>query len=227
MGTMKKVVIGVGAVGIIGILLVILVLGYLGFVPGLSDLMGTNKPKDLWVKFSEANYAAGMAKVPGATVLNPEALCINCPYTSSGSIPVNTNFSQEEFTAMMNKRNSTKGPLRDSQFKFNSDGTIEASGKLVDPRITGPVYLIATIDQASGKSGSINVSYAEMGKVPIPADQLSIVEEIANKSIADTFAKNPGLNVTSVSVEDGKLNFNGTLPETVEGNPNVIPVEYN
>ena len=230
MGIGKKLVVGgviaVGAIGIIGILAVILILGYLGFMPGVSDLMGTNKPIELGVKFSEANYAAGLAKVPGAQVLNPEALCITCPYTSTGSVPVNTSFSNEEFTAMVNKRNSTKGPLRDAQVKFNADGTFETSGKINDPRVTGPVYVKAKIESVSGKSVQIQIDSAKMGNLPIPDDQLPIVQDIAEKAIADTFAKNPGLNITSLSIEDGQIKFDGTLPETVTGDPNVIPEEY-
>jgi hypothetical protein len=230
MGTKTKIAIGLMGLGVIGVLgvgiLGILILGYLGFIPGLSDLMGANKAKDLGVKYSTVDYASGLAKVPGATVLNPEDLCVICEYTSSGSVPVNTSFSQEEFTAMMNARNSTKGPLKDAQFKFNADGTVEASGKITDPRVSGPVYLKAKIDQAAGKSAKLSVDYAELKNVPIPTDQLKLVEDIANKAIADTFAKNPGLNIKNIKIINGHLVFEGDLPKEVVGNPNVVPEEY-
>ena len=223
---MNKIkVIGIGIIGII--VLAVLVLAYLGFVPILSDLMGTSKPKDLGVRYSQMDYASGMDKVPGAIVLNPEYLCATCEYTSSGAIAVNTAFTQEEFTAMMNKRNSTVGPLRDAQFKFNADGTVEASGLLIDPRITGPIYVKGKIDSASGRNASLKLDYAEMGRLPLPSDQAKIAEDIVNETIQKTFAQNPGLNITSVSLEEGKVNFNGTLPKEVEGNPLVIPTQYN
>jgi len=223
---MNKIkIIGAGIIGII--VLGVLVLAYLGFVPVLSDLMGTSKPRDLGVSYSEANYASGMDKVPGAIVLNPEYLCATCAYTSTGSVAVNNSFTQEEFTAMMNKRNSTVGPLRDAQFKFNADGTVEASGLLVDPRITGPVYVKGKIDYASGRSAALKLDYAEMGKIPLPEDQAKIAEQIANDTIQKTFAQNPGLSITSITIEEGKVNFNGTLPKEVEGNPLVVPTQYN
>jgi len=219
-------IVGIGIVAII--VMAILVVGYLGFVPGVSDIMGTNKPRDLGVvKFSEANYASGLAKVPGASVLNPEYLCVTCAYTSTGSVPVNTAFSEEEFTSMINKRNSTVGPLRDSQFKFNPDGTVEASGLLIDPRITGPIYIKARIDSASGRSGTLVVDYAEMGRLPLPPDQLKIAQDIVNDSVRDTFTNNPGLSVNSISIADGKINFDGTLPKDAVGNPSVVPKQYN
>ena len=218
-------VIGIGV--IVLVLLSVLVLGYLGFVPIVSDLMGTNKPKDLGVSYSQTNYASGMDKVPGAIVLNPEYLCATCEYTSTGSVAVNTAFTQEEFTAMMNKRNSTVGPLRDAQFKFNADGTVEASGLLIDPRITGPVYVKGRIDYANGKSAALKLDSAQIGNLELPQDQAEIAEQITNDIIQKTFAQNPGLSITSISIEEGKVNFNGTLPKEVEGNPLVVPTQYN
>lgn len=226
---MNKIkLIGVGVIGIMGIILIgVLVLAYLGFVPVLSDLMGTNKPKNLGVSYSETNYASGLDKVPGAIVLNPEYLCATCAYTSSGSVPVNTSFTESEFTAMINKRNSKVGPLRDAQFKFNADGTVEASGLLIDPRITGPVYVKGKIDFASGRNATLKLDTAQIGNITLPADQAKIAEQIANDTIQKTFAQNPGLSITSITIEEGKVNFNGTLPKEVSGDPNVIPTQYN
>jgi hypothetical protein len=223
---MSKIkIIGVGIIALV--LLSVLVLGYLGFVPIVSDLMGTNKPKDLGVSYSQTDYASGMDKVPGAIVLNPEYLCATCEYTSTGSIAVNTNFTQEEFSAMMNKRNSTVGPLRDAQFKFNADGTVEASGLIVDPRITGPVYVKGKIDYASGRSAALELDSAQIGNIQLPPDQAEIAQQIANDIIQKTFAQNPGLSITSITIEEGKVNFNGTLPKEVQGDPNVVPTQYN
>lgn len=218
-------IIGAGIIGLV--ILGVLVLAYLGFVPILSDLMGTNKAKDLGVTYSEANYASGLDKVPGAIVLNPQYLCATCPYTSSGSVAVNTNFTQEEFTAMMNKRNSQVGPLRDAQFKFNADGTVEGSGILIDPRVSGPVYVKGKIDSASGRNATLKLDYAEIGKLPLTGDQAKIAEQLANDIIQKTFAQNPGLSITDISIEEGKINFNGTLPKEVTGDPNVVPNQYN
>jgi hypothetical protein len=42
-------------VGIL-VLIPILVLGFLGFMPIVSDIMGTNRPRDLGVKYTDADY---------------------------------------------------------------------------------------------------------------------------------------------------------------------------
>ncbi|MGB9842731.1 MAG: hypothetical protein ACPLN1_00060 [Caldisericia bacterium] len=41
---------------VIPILIIVLILGYFGFVPFVSDLMGTNKPKNLGVTFTEKDF---------------------------------------------------------------------------------------------------------------------------------------------------------------------------
>jgi hypothetical protein len=220
-------VIKLAGVGLIVLVLLgVFVLAYLGFVPVLSDLMGTNKQKELGVTFSEINYAQGLAKVPGATVLNPEYLCITCNYASSGSIPVNTFFTQEEFTAMVNKRNSTVGPLRNAQLKFNADGTVEASGLLVDSAINGPIYAKGRIDSVNGRSATLKLDSVTVGNVTLAGEQAKAAEQLANDMIRDTFAKNPGLSITSISIEEGKVNFSGTLPKDVSGNPDAGLVDY-
>ena len=44
------------------ILIPTLVLGYLGFVPGVSAIMGSNRPRDLGVRYTEADLSSLMAK---------------------------------------------------------------------------------------------------------------------------------------------------------------------
>jgi hypothetical protein len=227
MGLIKSVgLIGVGAFAMffIFIFLVILVVAFLGFMPILSDMMGTNKPKDLGVtKYSAANYASGLAKVPGHTVLNPEDLCITCNYTSTGSVPVNNSFTSEEFTAQVNKLNSEKGPLRDVQVKFNEDGTIETSGQINDPNFNNAFYAKGRIVSASGKQVVIELDQSEVGRLGLSGDQAKKANDIVNQTISDFFDKNPGLNITSLSVGKGVLNFVGTFPQNMTGDPNSVP----
>lgn len=209
------------AIGVIGIIVVaVLVLGYFGFVPGVSDLMGTNQPRNLGVTYGETNYASGIAKVPGAVVNNPEFLCVGCSYTSSGSVPVNESFTQEEFTAMFNKRNETKGPIKDAQFKFNADGTMEASAMIDHPQIKGPIYVKGSIEDFSSKDVDFDLDYVEFGRVGVPEDQMPQAEQIVEDAISQTFNNNPGLSITNIEIKDGQIIFDGTLPKEVTGNPN-------
>jgi hypothetical protein len=215
--------IKIGAVSfVVLIVIVVAILGYTGFVPGLSDLMGTNKPRDLGVSFSQADYASGLAKVPGVIVENPQYLCVVCEYTSTGSITVDETFSQEEFTAMFNKRNSELGPIQDAQFKFNEDGTLEASAMINHPKLSGPIYAKGNVTKTSSRGVKIDLDYAEFGRVGIPEDQMPLVDDIISTAIQQTFDSNPGLSIESIEIVEGGVNFKGTLPETTIGNPNTI-----
>jgi|GEM_PF-1295298 len=224
MGTGKKLIVGgvvaIGAIGVIGILLVILIVGYLGFMPGVSDIMGTNKPKDLGVKYSSADLASGLAKLDGTQVLSESSLCITCPYNSTGSIPVDSSYTSAEFTAHLNEISSDKGPLKNTQVKFNNDGTFEATGLISDPKFTNAFYIKGTIAEGSGKTIKLDLSDSSVGNLGLPADQAVKAEEVVNSAVQDFINKNPGMNVESISIEDGELKYKGTMPAQISGDPN-------
>ncbi|MFA6065095.1 MAG: hypothetical protein WCW44_04745 [archaeon] len=227
MGTGKKLVIGgvvaVGAIGVIGILLVILIVGYLGFMPVVSDIMGTNKPKDLGVTYSTTDLASGLAKLDGTQVLNETALCVTCKYTSTGSVPVESSYTSAEFTAHLNEISSDKGPLKDTQVKFNKDGTFEATGLISDPRFTNAFYIKGTIAEGSGKTIKLDLSDSSVGNLGLAGDQKQKAEEVLNSAVSDFINKNPGMSVESISISDGQLNYKGTMPAQITGDPNSQP----
>lgn len=103
---------------------------------------------------------------------------MGCSYTSSGSIPIKESFTQEEFTAMFNKRNETKGPIKDAQFKFNADGTMEASAMIDHPQIKGPIYIKGSIEDFSSKDVDFDLEYVEFGRVGKPKDQMPQAKQI-------------------------------------------------
>ncbi|MEM0359752.1 MAG: hypothetical protein QXK06_00260 [Candidatus Diapherotrites archaeon] len=214
----------IGLIVLLGIL-AIAVLAFLGFLPVVSDLIGTAKPKDLGVRYSEADYQSGLAKMKGHSVKNAEYLCITCDYVSKGSIPAEGTFTQEEFTAQMNKMNSKKGPLKDIQVKFNADGSMEASGRITDPRLTTTVYIKGRIASYSQKSVRLSLEKIEASQVALSGEQAEQVQGIVNGAISDFFNKNPGLSIESLSIGNGSIHFKGTFPQEIEGNPNVVPKE--
>ncbi|MFH1234261.1 MAG: hypothetical protein V1493_01475, partial [Candidatus Diapherotrites archaeon] len=161
----------------------------------------------------------------GHSVKNAEYLCITCDYISKGSVPVDETFTQAEFTAQMNKMNSKKGPLKDIQVKFNADGSMEASGKITDPRLTTTVYVKGKIASFSGKSVSLSIDKIEASQIAISGEQADLVEGVVNGAISDFFAKNPGLSIESLEISGGQIKFKGTFPQEIEGNPNVVPKE--
>jgi len=119
------------------ILVPVFILGYLGLLPGLSALLGTNKPRDLGIKstLTDLTSARGKSQIV-YEVLPPETP----PEKSrefSGSRPVKAEFSSAEVTALLNNRHWKYWPYENVQVKFNSDGSGEISGVLLKDLLPG------------------------------------------------------------------------------------------
>ncbi|MEK6954769.1 MAG: hypothetical protein AABX01_07185 [Candidatus Micrarchaeota archaeon] len=200
------------------IIVVILFLGYMGFIPGLSDLMGSG-PVNLGIKYTDADYQSAIAKVPGHVAKTTEFACFTCNYKSSGNVPVNNSFTDEELTALANHLNSKKGPLKNIQIRLNGDGSIEMSARGSDGLISTPVYVKAKIASTSIRWVNINLESANAGKIGVSSEN---AQKAAEGVLNELFKSNTGLSIESLTIEDGKINFKGTLPQEVVGDPNAV-----
>lgn len=138
MGKGMKVFLSILAVIIVAI---VLFLGYLGFIPGVSAIFGSNKPRDLGVKYTEADRSSARAKSQIEYVALPADTPAEQSLVRTGSRPVNASFSSAEITALMNDRPFKYWPYKNVQMKFNADGSAEISGQLIKGRLPG--YLAA------------------------------------------------------------------------------------
>lgn len=223
--------IGTGLIGIIAlfiagiILLAVIAAAYFGFVPGLSNVMGAYTPKDLGVKYTDADYSSFLSKIPGYKVTNPEYACLTCSYTTSGSVPVDNTFTNSEVTAMMNKR-SQNGPIKDIQVRFNNDNTVESSFLVDDPSVPKvPIYFKAAIEGFQSKNINFRIQQLEVGRFPINEQEIQQGQGILDSLVSDFFSKNAGFSVGSLTLQDGQVKFKGTTSAQVTGNPNVEPLK--
>ena len=157
--------IAVGAI----IVIAVLVLGYLGFMPGLSNLFGSNKPRDLGVTYTSNDFQAARAKIGTAITDSPST---NLPSTTSPSTelpstklpstelpssatpeqslkPSNQGaasiaFTQAEINALLNNPQWKNYPLSNCQLRINPDGTAEFTGLLLKERLVGYGKTIGT-----------------------------------------------------------------------------------
>jgi hypothetical protein len=229
---LRNILIGVGAF----VLLVVLVLGYLGFMPGVSALFGSSTPKDLGVKYTAQDYANAHAKM-GSVMQDTTATSIKDSIKYSGSKPVTASFTSEELTATANSGKWKYRPVKDVQVKVSKDGTVEVSGIIIKNRIdkVAEVYGYTAEDikkgediigfvpgnptfYAKGKATvinnqvSLNIEEMQIGKI----DAKNLISEGQAQSIVDSgIAQVPGLNVKSLTFEDGKMNFDGTVPASI------------
>ena len=97
----------------------------------------TTNPRDLGISFSQADWESGRAKSQIAyEELNTDTTTTT--WKTFGTREVNTVFSSQETTAIMNNKPGVYYPYRNIQVKFNADGTGEISGNLDKSRI--PTY---------------------------------------------------------------------------------------
>lgn len=115
----------------------ILILGYFGFIPGVSNLFGSNKPRDLKVKYTEETRLAARAKSQVEYGELPVDTPASVSLVRTGSRPVKFEMSSSEATSLMNNRPWKYFPYSDVQVKFNADGSAEVSGILLKDRIPG------------------------------------------------------------------------------------------
>jgi hypothetical protein len=220
------------------VIVVVGVLGYFGFMPGVSNLFGSNKPKDLGVTFTTADYQSARNKI--GTVIT-DLSSANTPEKSikfSGQKSVNTSFTQAEFTAELNNRPWKYYPFRDCQFKINPDGSGEFSAILIKSRLEPMAKAFGATDSeiktvmqyikylpgdpaiyvkcqgaiSNNRIVGVNLTEFQVGKInftnQIKDNQGAIISWMQN-----TLFTLPGVSVKSLKLENGKLLFEGTLPD--------------
>lgn len=220
------------------ILSVTLVLGYLGFVPVISSLFGSDKPRDLGVVATQENYDQYLTRA--MTVMETlDAPVEGKTIVYSGSEPVIASFTQEEVTGRLNFSTWKYMPLDQVQIKFSQDGTVEVAGRVRMDRLDGFInqvggsqYSKADVDKGLewlgvvmtnppiyGKgTGSVTnnqviaqIDYLEVGRLLVPLDKIDVdgtFMSVANHIIGNV----PGLDVQQADFAGGKLNFTGSVP---------------
>jgi len=223
-----------------------LLLGYLGFVPGLAKIFGSDKPRDLGIKYVQADYeSAGLKNKIQIEVLDkaPDA---KSSLKMEGKNPVEASFTSEEVTSRINvnQPNWKYFPVKDVQIKFNRDGYAEASGILLVDRLknyaraTGvqadavmkieaifdkyhipknsfPVYMMGKAVILENKV-FIDVSVLQIGKFTVPHDIYKEAKPVVDDFLSQQLSSGyPGLYIKSLNFDNGKLNFNGTLPAKI------------
>lgn len=218
---------------------VVLGLGYVGLVPAVANVLGVQKPRDLGVRYTDADLASGNVKSGTKTTLLPAGASPEESYKVTGSIPVKAAFSYRELTALAAERERQWEycPVSSVQIKIHDDGTVEASGILRMDRVYNcaaavglpmeavdaalstfqiargnpPVYVKGTGAVTNGKV-TLDLQRLEVGRLPIPASLIAQNEGLIAAAIEQVI-KASGVNARSVTFAGGELRFDGTKPE--------------
>lgn len=231
-----KILFKILIIPVILVVLVALALGYFGFIPGLSAVLGTNKPRDLGMVYSAQKYeeAVKKAKIEKKTLEPSNPVSVSY----EGSHPVKEKFSDEELTSAAYNRDWVDYPISDVQIRINDDNTCEVAGML-DLKKMGRYVSMMGVSQedyqtalekakipfdvvpfyakgfgeAKNDAGEGTLTNLEVGRFPVPKKLLDEyhdpLEQFGNVIINSI----PGLSVNEARFEDGSIYFDGTLPD--------------
>ena len=239
-----KVILGI-FVGILAVVVVlVLVAGYFGFVPGISGIFGSDKPRDLGVTYTHADYLSVIAKDKIQRVDLPADTPPAQSLSFSGSQSASFNITSAEATALLNDTPWPYSPVSDCQVRFNADGTGEMSGIMhfdkihdyliarvytEDDYIAGLNYLqkFAVIQKqmpfyVKGTGSVVNgvitfdVSKLELGRFSVPLSQVNDHKSDLITAARTAGSHVPGFKVNNFSISGGQVHFDGTLPKTAK-----------
>ena len=221
----------------------VLVLGYLGAVPGLADILGANKPRDLGVEYTRAEFDTHVKKSRTQVRELPEADDPGTGIVFAGQTPLTESFTQEEMSARSNYARWAYMPVTNSQIRIQGEGGIEFSGNLQLDHLVGfisatggegavefgtelvaalarfagrnpPIYLKATASVTDNKS-DISLTKIQLGRFGIPLGNLADANEVVEAIADHLIGRVDGLDVKSVTFRDGRMFFEGSVPESV------------
>lgn len=218
------------------ILVVVIVLGYFGFVPILSDLMGTNRPRDLGMRFSQENFDSALDKskveMKALDPANPKII------SYQGSHDLKANFTDDELTAHANNKNWVGYPVSDVQVRINDNNTAEVSGVLKLTKIE-PFLKALNISQqefekalteyniplrdipfyakgygtAADNKLDVTMTNFELGRIKVPENILNKYQDEVTNFGYSIIKSIPGFSVHEARFENNSIYFDGSLPD--------------
>ena len=237
MKTLLVIVVLIVAAALVG--------GYYGLVPGVSALFDSDRPRDLGVRYTQAD----LQSLRGKTGTQYQSLSADVPPEASrsysGQRSVTASFTDKELTAELNSVPWKYDPLVDAQVKFNVDGTVEFSGLLLKDKVPDyvramgltpteiqlmldqlniipgdpPFYAKGRFEITNNQVTTYDVQTLEVGRVVVPE---SVRREGRSTFIALVERRMrtlPGFHAKSITVEGGVLKFDGTLPAVIATAP--------
>jgi hypothetical protein len=246
----QRVVWVLGGVIAAGVIAVALLLAWSGLAPGLSALVGADRPRDLGVQYSASDRQQYLSK--SGSRVEPKVSPSDRPIPVKPPVPVpdgegpdepqwiDTSFSQEELSAVLNQDAPEWLPLRDIQLRLGDD-TVEVSGLLEThkvPRLLEKLRrqgtseadltriadyvdklpgLVPVYAKATGAVRNAQLDLAlqefEVGRLRLPVDALG--ERMPTK-IRETIRRTDHFAIESAIPQDGSITFSGILPRTIK-----------
>ncbi|WP_242492642.1 hypothetical protein [Methanolobus psychrotolerans] len=213
-----NIIIAVVGVVVIGVLTIVAASGMI-YIPILTEILGTDEPVDLGVEVDPVLFD-NLVEEQGITLADPVSqyqLTSNIVY--SDTAPMDVSLSSSDLSSYLQATNN-EGPLRDIQVKLGDNNQAEMSA-YIDLKdygydFKGPVYAEGSISKASDSSIQIDITNAKVGLLPLPEGSADQGAQELESLINSHLAKMPGLNIETLDISNGNLNFNGDFPKTAD-----------
>lgn len=248
---MNKLLIGVGVVFVVLLLLCggiyFILSGTINLVP---KLIGSGEPVDLGIRYTQQDLDNAEKQFNFETKEVNDSTKPATFMTFEGSQPMDTSYDSKAISALLNNRKYAYSPVSNMQVRINDDDSVEWSGVINSENI--PAFMGALgkgdydFDQIKEQYGipadlsfyvkgtasvsknqvSMNTTQVKLGNFAVPQSIIT-----GNKATFESFAEEmlgsiPNLYIEEMTIEDGKMNLKGTMPQNSvhQTNPNFTPV---
>jgi hypothetical protein len=212
---------------LIGIVLVIMVIAVviaatgILYVPGLSDILGTSKPRDLGVKGDPAKFTALLARENVKLADPADRYSLTSDIRYGNAAPMDVTVSSEDLTSMMQATN-TRGPLTNMQVRLLDNNRMEMSSYAdltgYGYPVRGPVYLKGTLTKGSSSGVSINLEDGSLGMIPIPDSVRAQAADGLGQAVNRQLSRMPGMRIDELTISNGQLHYRGAFPRSADAN---------
>ena len=222
---MKKLLVVIVSIVAVIVIAVAVFLGYLGYFKPVSKVLGTDKPKDLGVTYSEADLASVRGKL--GLKLNDSPAGSLTKY--EGQREIEESFNSAELTALVNGSRWSYTPIENVQIKIGDNGFAESSG----------ILRLDLMDEYLGEVAAGTVSGEELDRVKgllpdsfpyyvsgvVTYNNGTIGFDFGSRSflaglISEAYASSVGAAVGTLTV--GKLSVPSSLLESNQGRVNTF-----
>ncbi len=239
---MKKLLLFLLFIPVVLILGIVLYLGYLGFIPGLSTIMKTDRPRDLGISYTEADFTKYNEKV-GATVKPlDETKNPGKNFVFSEPKELDVTLTAEECSARLNYAKWKYMPVTNLQVKFNDDSSLEVSGNLIVENIPqllsasgykisneqlnnligkidglpiNPTFYAKAKPQVANNKATVAIESLEVGKLSIDPNKYD-GNELATELVNQIFTTVDGFEAESITFSNQGMKFKGQAPTIIE-----------
>jgi hypothetical protein len=216
---LKKVFIVVGLICLGVILLIFVGALSLGYLPGIGQVFGLGQAKDLGVSYSDDDYLNAKTKLDAALE----------------SQVIQTSFTSEEITALVNGCTVSACVLSDVQVKTSADGLVELAGVIDRDEAISLLTSLAPAQEGS-ELGSViallppepsfyleaemiaendifilNVSDAKVAGIDIPEDNLDDLSAELTSAWTEYLSSLTGTQINSLTVTAEGVYVDGNL----------------